>query len=309
MKSCPKCNIEHNKNGIFCTRSCANSKVQTSEQNEKRRAALSGKCSHNLNLGRKLVERINAQCCACGSDFEKTPKSLKKYCSSACSKTAIGGYREGSGRAKTGHYRGIYCGSTYELIWAIYQFDNNLDFTRFEGILEYEGRKYVPDFLQDGKIIEIKGYEDQASVDAKTLVANKNGYDVKVLRRTDLNKEFDWVKQNYTYSTVSELYDDHKPKYHYQCVNCGVTFDSDRKRSTPDAACGSKCSMLNAKAKAKATTNKKLGRKKGDKLSKEQALAIFNDATGSLSEIASRHNTTKNMVFFIKKKKCYSWIH
>lgn len=28
----------------------------------------------------------------------------------------IGGYRKGSGRSKHGYYKGIYCGSTYELL-------------------------------------------------------------------------------------------------------------------------------------------------------------------------------------------------
>jgi len=37
MKICPKCNIEHNKNGIFCSRSCANTRVFTTESNEKKR--------------------------------------------------------------------------------------------------------------------------------------------------------------------------------------------------------------------------------------------------------------------------------
>ena len=46
-------------------------------------------------------------------------------------KNTRGGYRPGSGRAKTGYYKGIYCGSTYELAWVIYQIDNNKDFSRF----------------------------------------------------------------------------------------------------------------------------------------------------------------------------------
>ena len=43
MKYCPKCNEEHAKSGTFCSRSCANSRVQTEEMNRKRSEKLSGK--------------------------------------------------------------------------------------------------------------------------------------------------------------------------------------------------------------------------------------------------------------------------
>jgi 5-methylcytosine-specific restriction endonuclease McrA len=37
MKLCPKCNIQHEKNGRFCSRSCANTRTFTAESNEKKR--------------------------------------------------------------------------------------------------------------------------------------------------------------------------------------------------------------------------------------------------------------------------------
>ena len=37
MKTCPKCNIAHEKNGKYCCRSCANSRSFTAETNEKKR--------------------------------------------------------------------------------------------------------------------------------------------------------------------------------------------------------------------------------------------------------------------------------
>ena len=37
MKTCPKCNVIHEKNGIFCSRSCANSRTFTKETNDKKR--------------------------------------------------------------------------------------------------------------------------------------------------------------------------------------------------------------------------------------------------------------------------------
>ena len=37
MKTCPKCNTEHNKTGNFCSRSCANSRKFSEESKEKKR--------------------------------------------------------------------------------------------------------------------------------------------------------------------------------------------------------------------------------------------------------------------------------
>ena len=43
MKYCPKCQIQHTKNGIFCSRSCANSRIFSDESKLKKSLALKGK--------------------------------------------------------------------------------------------------------------------------------------------------------------------------------------------------------------------------------------------------------------------------
>ena len=35
MKTCPKCSIEHNKSGTYCSRSCANARTHTEESKRK----------------------------------------------------------------------------------------------------------------------------------------------------------------------------------------------------------------------------------------------------------------------------------
>ena len=47
MKLCPKCNSEHNNNGKFCCRSCANSRTFSNESKEKKRVALKGRTHNN----------------------------------------------------------------------------------------------------------------------------------------------------------------------------------------------------------------------------------------------------------------------
>ena len=43
MKDCPKCGARHDNNGMFCSRSCANSRVFSDEAKHKKSIALKGK--------------------------------------------------------------------------------------------------------------------------------------------------------------------------------------------------------------------------------------------------------------------------
>lgn len=241
MKNCPKCGAAHEKSGNFCSKSCANSRQWSPEDKKKLSLALKGKPSPHL--GKTRGTKINKICQECSKEFLDSPANRKKYCSLTCSRKNAGGYRENSGRAKTGYYKGIYCGSTYELCWLIYQLDHNLEVSRFSGSLEYKGKKYIPDFLQNGKIVEIKGYESQQSVDTKTKVANALGYEVLLLRKEDLNSCFEWVKKQYNTSKFFELYDNYRPKYVYCCSFCSNNFETDRRRTTEQVYCGRSCSM------------------------------------------------------------------
>lgn len=246
--NCPKCGVlfENFSNGYikkFCSRPCANSRIQTEEMNSSRREKLKkypieSKKENETTIENKL--KRTKQCPACMQQFIVN-RSNRKYCSVSCSSSKGGGYREGSGRAKTGYYNGIYCGSTYELVWVIYQIEHNLEFSRFPGMLEHGGVRYYPDFIQNNKIIEIKGYEHQNSVDRKTAVANYHGYVVEVLRKHDLIKEFDYVESKYG-KDVKKLYDDYAPKYNYTCSCCGNLFTRDSLINTEKRYCSRSCS-------------------------------------------------------------------
>lgn len=168
---------------------------------------------------------------------------------------SVGGYRQGSGRSKSGYYDGIYCGSTYELCWVIYNIDHSIEFTRFPGKLEKDGVIYYPDFLlSDGKtIVETKGYENQMSVDKKTKVAEFFGYTVKVLRKADLQYAFDYVTQKYGTKKYFELYDGYRPKYKHLCDYCSIEFETDRKIKTELKFCSRSCSGSYRKIKNQMT--------------------------------------------------------
>ena len=71
-KSCPKCNIEHNKSGMFCSRSCANSRGPRNEDFKR-------KVSEKLT-GSKLTFEQREKCRdnRWGKNYQK--KSVKKLC-------------------------------------------------------------------------------------------------------------------------------------------------------------------------------------------------------------------------------------
>lgn len=272
MKTCPKCGSNHEKSGIFCSRSCGNSRERSSELRARISQKLTGSKGHTKNKGKQLVSRIEKTCLECNSKFLDTEKSNKKYCSKTCSSKHVGGYRSGSGKAKSGYYKGIYCGSTYELAWVLYNLDHDIPFERFQGVLEYNNKKYIPDFIQNGKIIEIKGYESESSVAIKTDIANKNGYTVIVLRKEQLQDVFEYVTRKYD-KDFYKLYDGYKPKFQYTCHHCNVNFFTDRKKKTELTFCSRKCSLRGIANAYRKDNSKKVSEtlKKKNKLPRDAA--------------------------------------
>jgi hypothetical protein len=222
----------------------------------------------------------------------------------------MGGYRKGSGRSKSGYYKEIYCGSTYELCWVIYNLDHGIPFSRFPGKLEKDGIVYYPDFLlsDDNTIIETKGYEKQLSVDRKTQVAESFGYIVKVLRKNDLQYAFDYVEKTYGTKKFYELYDDYKPKYSHSCNCCNTVFETDRKIKTEVKFCSRSCAGKYRKEHNKEKINVESANYKR-LLDKQTALEIYNRTDKSLQGLAEEYNLQKNNIWFIKQKKTYKWIH
>ena len=195
MKTCKKCgtNFEPTKGLIsFCSLKCRNSRTFSEDAKLKKSKANKGNVPWNKN---NKWNTIISSCLYCGKDIEHWKSTPKKY-HPECWKIISGGNRKGSGRSKHGWYKGVWCDSSYELAWVIYQMDHNLSFTRNTHSYEYtfNGKKYhyYPDFIQDGKIIEIKGF-----VNEQTLIKLKSVPDLVLLMRNDLKKEFDYVIATY----------------------------------------------------------------------------------------------------------------
>ena len=77
-------------------------------------------------------------------------------------KENAGGYSKRAGRGKRGYYKGLYCMSTWELAWVVYQIEHGQQVEqceeRFPYIMENVEHYYIPDFKINGVYYEIKNW-------------------------------------------------------------------------------------------------------------------------------------------------------
>lgn len=140
-------------------------------------------------------------------------EELKKNLSKIAKERHLGGYVEGSGRGIKGWYKGYWCDSTYELAYLIYCLDHNIsiqrNLERFEYVYNNKIYKYIPDFIVEGQLVEIKGYKTPL-VDIKLQAVNKP---IKILYGKDLDFVFDYIKDKYNKvkdKNIQDLYDNIK---------------------------------------------------------------------------------------------------
>lgn len=135
-----------------------------------------------------------------------TPKKLealadpeyRKRLSENAKRHGLGGPTKRGGRGKHGWYKGIWCDSSWELAWVIYNLDHEVPFTRNREGFTYEingkGRKYYPDFLlPDGTYVEIKGW----MTDEFKKKMEQFPHPLRVLMNDDLKPILEYVKNSY----------------------------------------------------------------------------------------------------------------
>lgn len=118
----------------------------------------------------------------------------------------VGGYRRGSGCGKSGWYKGIHCDSSWELAFVIYHLDNNLKIERCKEkrtyIFNNEIHTYIPDFVTEEGIIEIKGYRNEMWDEKQ-----KQNPDIKVFYKKDMESYIKYAIEKYGINFI-HLYDD-----------------------------------------------------------------------------------------------------
>lgn len=234
--NCKKCGKEYSlelsennynkgKYRKFCCRSCANSRSLTDEIKQKIKLSV----QNLIEVHPEKFKHYKTYICKnCGKEFTTNNHrntNSRIYCSEECKqqwlnnnwKPKIGGYRKGSGQGKSGWYKGIYCDSSWELAFVIYHLDNNLQISRClerrKYIFDNKEHIYIPDFVTDEGIIEIKGYKTK-QWEAK----EKQNPDVKVLYKNDIKFYLEYVVQKYGNDYI-KLYDNSNPKLNQNIYN------------------------------------------------------------------------------------------
>lgn len=165
---CEHCNKNHNGtygSGRFCSRACANARIISNEIKLKISNTIklknNTKLFHCTGCGIRIRKNKTGYCLKCLHKTNEYKIQHSKLC-----KGKVGGFRNinGGTTSKHGWYKGIWCDSSWELAFVIYNLENNIKFKRnnigFEYIYDNEKHKYYPDFiLEDGSYVEIKGYK------------------------------------------------------------------------------------------------------------------------------------------------------
>ena len=221
---CLNCQKSLNENQKkFCSRSCS---CSFNNRNRKMNDITKDKIRNSLKTYRKENPYPNNRtyiittCPVCNNSFcyYKYPSMKKQiFCSSECfqqdvangyvysTKPKFGGYRKGSGRGKSGWYKGYWCDSSYELAYVIYNINHNITFKRNTDKFPYIHQKiksyYLPDFIENDIYIEIKGFltdRDKSKIDQ--FPDNKK---IKLLMKKDLSQHFKYVLNVYGEDFIS----------------------------------------------------------------------------------------------------------
>ena len=98
--------------------------------------------------------------------------------------------------------------------------------------------KFYPDFIVDGKLVEIKGYHTPI-VDLKMNAVIDDNKEISILYKEDLKEAIELATEmtGYPKDRLYEAYDDHKPMFDHICA-CGTEFSNNKKNSV---FCSQRC--------------------------------------------------------------------
>ena len=166
MKICPKCNTEHSKQGKFCSRKCANSRVFTQETNSKKSVAAK---QHYFALSasekNKRIQHLREvapipqgpytkvkllHCSHCGKQFWSNNINTVRFTSTCSDECFLSVKRKNRAGNKTKYNTEMY-DSNWEVVIAKWFDENNIQYIRPKQSIPWidstgKQRKYFPDF-------------------------------------------------------------------------------------------------------------------------------------------------------------------
>ena len=221
-KQCSKLLAYKKEQGDFCNKSCAtihknmNRIVIFTEKGKTKQKENGFKYLKNFLDYQKIRPKAHIYdkvCEICKKDFQVTcQQKLNKTCSKECKSLLQSkvNHRENNTYGKSGYYQGIYCASSWELAFLIYNKDLAKDIKRcdltFNYVMKDIEHTYFPDFIMDNIIYEVKGRELE-DVKFKTESVIKAGYKIEVIRRKEILPIIKEIKIKYKVKDITQLYD------------------------------------------------------------------------------------------------------
>ena len=159
--------------------------------------------------GENLSEKYKSGECKKSTGICNTPErelERRKKLSKVAKDRGFGGYQKKSGRGKKGWYKDFYCDSSYELAFVIFHLENNIFFERntkkFDYIFEGEKLRWMPDFIINGRYVEIKGYMSEQN---KAKIYHFK-HPLLILTETNMDFIFNYVTKKYGKNYI-EMYE------------------------------------------------------------------------------------------------------
>ena len=200
-----------------CSHKLTTLNTNLEEKNKKISKSMEGNISSNRNENFSYYK----ECKYCGNIFDiRLRKNKSDFCCEECKnkskheklskiakKSNFGGYYPNSIKNHHhGNYKGIHCDSSWELAYLVWCLEHNIKIERCKEVRYYklnkQTRKYFPDFIVEGQIIEIKGYNDKGS-----QIKSEQNPDIKVLLYDDLKESLDYTINKYGNKFWEVLYD------------------------------------------------------------------------------------------------------
>ena len=209
MKLCPKCNIEHNKPGTFCSRTCANSRtfsaittLKRSKSNKDAIALFTDEKLQDIKTKRLATYRKNIivnSCTKCNMPLKKNKHGLcwTCYIQSDIATDVRGHHSKNYKRLSVIDSNGnsMLLMSSMEIDYHDYLVKNKIHWTK-PSLLSYKDstdkiRWYRPDFyLTDTKeVIEIKGYWwNNDKIKMQLVIEQNPDVNIKIIMKEELKR-------------------------------------------------------------------------------------------------------------------------
>ncbi len=154
---------------------------------------------------------------------KKHTEEEKAHLSEIAKKNGLGGYfyskdgtRGKTAFAKSGKYKGIWCDSSWELAFVVYnlehgiQFEKNFEYFEYYSEFDKKNHKYYPDFkLDENTYLEIKGWmNDSSKIKINEFRKNYPNLKLEVYGPNEMKPYLEYVRNIYGKNFYKELYED-----------------------------------------------------------------------------------------------------